>query len=216
MSADFDPTSGRLRCVRAELDALVAWAAGERADPAVLDGLEVVGVVERGRPHPRLAPLLAALAEPVALLHCESSGSTVVEGGVVPGLTALAVRRSAGTGDDWDLFGADPSFLPAVVARVVVLGPRRRTTDEPRQLSPDELAERCAAPGHVRWTATATWSRPDGPSGRQVDVLDHSPVGLWLLEPAADRTVAWPTTPTMVWRALCTLLPSDDELGGTL
>lgn len=211
MSVDFDASTGRLQAGRSELDALLAWSDGASADPAGLASLEAAGAVQDESPHPRLAPLLEVLADPVCVLGVESSGPPALEGGVVPGLAAVTVRGA--DGETWQLFGADPSFLPALVARVVGLGPRRRTGDEPRQLGADELAERCAAPGHVRWTATTTWSTPDGPAGRRVDVLDHSPVGLWLLEPADRLTLLWPTTSTAVWRSLTTLLPGDDELG---
>jgi hypothetical protein len=43
-------------------------------------------------------------------------------------------------------------------------------------------------------------------------VLDCVEAGLWLLEHGDGLIVLWPTTPTVLWRALTTLLPGDDEL----
>ena len=54
--------------------------------------------------------------------------------------------------------------------------------------------------------------RATSPAAAGSDLLDASPVGVWLLEPTGERVVVWPTTPTAVWRSLARLMPGDAEL----
>lgn len=63
-----------------------------------------------------------------------------------------------------------------------------------------------------RWRVRIEWTSPDGsPGGRGVRVLDTE-AGLWLTEPAVGVSVAWPTTPSAVWRTLISLLPRETDL----
>ena len=63
------------------------------------------------------------------------------------------------------------------------------------------------------WSVRASWpAAPDRAGERLLRVVDTGDAGLWLVEPGDGLTALWPTTPTVVWRALTALLPGDDEL----
>ena len=84
---------------------------------------------------------------------------------------------------------AAPTAENAAGLRALGSGPRRRTV------------------------LTAHWQAPGGTAGvRGIHLLDTE-AGLWLLEAGpVGGAVAWPTTPTAVWRAFVVLLPRDTEL----
>lgn len=63
-----------------------------------------------------------------------------------------------------------------------------------------------------RWEAIMTWDPAHDSRGRRAMHVIDTPVGMWLLEPARDRLLASPVTPTAVWRLLVGLLPHDREL----
>src|SRR5205085_5959386 len=92
--------------------------------------------------------------------------------------------------------------LPEAVARLVDLGPRPR---------PGAIAAvGCDDPevGEVRrrWRLAATWTLDDGARGGAVlEVLDAE-TGLWLVHPRDGELLAWPATPTVVWRQIVRLV----------
>jgi hypothetical protein len=68
-----------------------------------------------------------------------------------------------------------------------------------------------SGPRH-RWHVRIEWTAPDGSlGGRGVRVLDTA-AGLWLTEPTVGVSVAWPATPTAVWRTLISLLPGEADI----
>jgi len=81
-------------------------------------------------------------------------------------------------------------------------------------LSPDAHDAVCsitAAPAS-RWELVVRWDPAPRSAGRRgLHVID-SAAGLWLLEPVGPELVAWPVTPTTVWRLLISSLPQDEEL----
>lgn len=211
MTVTFDPERGRLLLDSAAFDDLVAWASGGRPTAAAAE-LADAGVIVGGRPHPTLEPALAAVTEPVCRLSLVVGGAEPIPGWVTPGAATMLLPLPDGV---LDLVTVPPPFLPAALARIVKLGPRRRTDADPRQLTTAELDELLATDGHVRWTVECEWSTASGRADqRRVDVVDHLPRGLWLLEPTEGRLLLWPTTPTAVWRSLTRLLPGDEELAG--
>ncbi len=141
-----------------------------------------------------------------------------------------------------ELVTVHPTFLPAGLWRVLGMGPRPRTDAEPvqvpvhlfeRMLGNDlELREaavdRLLSGGGVdanhpvlralagtdwtRWNAAVEWEAPQGRRGRRALTVLDTAAGVWLIEDAGPHGVVWPSTPTVVWRALTLLLPGDDEL----
>jgi hypothetical protein len=96
-------------------------------------------------------------------------------------------------------------------------GRRGAAPDRTRSSSPGSAGKATAQPfgggAIARWEAVATWGASNGSSGRRgVQVID-SAAGMWLVEPLGLGLMASPTTPSVLWRLLTALLPSDDELG---
>jgi len=241
----FDATTGRLRLDQASVAALLTWVGGGGPDEEAMRGLADAGVIDGGTPHPVLLPVLDAMTEPLCRLRLDRDGDPFAAGWATVGAAAVLLPVP----DDLrELVGLPPSFVPAALARVIGLGPRRRHDGAPWQVStqaleglltpaPDDAErERAVAavePASVeaagdhaavavealtagrcrRWTAIAEWGGAQDGS-RRLDLLDASPVGIWLLEPTGDLVLVWPTTPTAVWRSLTRLLPDDHEVAG--
>lgn len=211
MTVSFDAATGRLRLGRTDADRLISWSAGEGGVEGPDDSWVAAGIVRDGRPHPAVSPQLQALVSPVCSLDLHVDGVHVARGGVVPGLVGLLLSRP--DVDVCELVALAPEFLAPALAQLVRLGPRRRSGQDPQLLSARELDELMARDDHTRWAVEASWTAPPGrTTARGVDVVDHSPVGIWLVERSTDGVLLWPTTPTAVWRALTVLLPADDEL----
>ena len=244
MTVLFDTATGRLRLDRASVDALLAWVDGGAPAPEAMAALTAAGVVDSGGPHPVLLPVLDAITEPVCRLRLERDGQPFATGWATVGGAAVLLPLPD---DLLELIGLHPSFVPAALARLIGLGPRRRHDGDPWQVpsavldallraEPDgaereealaaidgeavqvagdhaAVAVDALAAGRCRrWTATAEWQAAQQPGSRRLDLLDASPVGVWLLEPTGERVVLWPTTPTAVWRSLARLMPGDAEL----
>lgn len=64
----------------------------------------------------------------------------------------------------------------------------------------------------ARWRFEALAALDTSEGTRSLDVLD-SDAGLWLVVGDGATVDLWPTTPTVVLRLLCALLPTDQELG---
>jgi hypothetical protein len=129
-----------------------------------------------------------------------------------------------------------PDFVPESLARLNDVGPRPRpqgaarlrvsvaglaTALAGRDAAAAELtgAEEDALRGILdalreHWRVEARWQPAEGSPGvRAVEVLDTD-AGMWLVVPDGDHVELWPSTPTMVFRRLCALLPRDAELAG--
>jgi hypothetical protein len=197
-----DAAKGRLRIAEPTLTVLVAHAADpvgaalEVADAETqLATLRAAGVIQGGRAHPAIASALAAIVRPeLCTLELEYSGKAM-RGWVSYGGAALLLP--AGDDDRRTLIQLHPTLLPEALARLVDLGPRPR---------PDATAP--VAAGEVgdvrrRWRLSAAWTLADGtPGGAALEILDAAD-GLWLLE---RGSLAWPVTPTFVWRHIVRLL----------
>lgn len=238
-TVEFQPDTGHLRLGRATFDQLVRWYA-DRGDPGragpIPAALSAAGAAD---PHGNLAPPVDLAFSAVTGAICqlaievrrvdtdtgdgaEESGSGWVTGDAATLLLPLPDGRH-------ELGLVHPTFLPAMLLRVVELGPRPRlATPAPvsaeltqlDQLTGADPAARTAAAttllGTARprrdWQIRATWRPSAGSTGvRVVRVLDTDD-GLWLVEASQREAVLFPTTPTAVFRALVRLLPQDHEL----
>lgn len=139
MTVRFDARSGRLQLDEDAAGSLLAWVTGAEPGPAVTE-LHDAGVIVAGRPHHSLEPALKALNEPVCqlelALHCSTGTHHCGSGWVAAEAAALLLDLP----EDGmrELITVHPTFLPAGLARVVRLGPRRRTSSEPLHL-PSQL-----------------------------------------------------------------------------
>jgi hypothetical protein len=127
-----------------------------------------------------------------------------------------------------------PDFVPEALARLNDVGPRPRAEGSGRlRVSvaglATALATRDAAAAELsgpdadalrgvlaalreHWRVEARWTpAEESPGVRVVEVLDTD-AGMWLVVPDGDHVELWPSTPTMVFRSLCALLPRDAEL----
>lgn len=135
MTVLFDVHSGRLRLDQDAAGALLAWARGAEPGPAMTE-LHDAGVILEGRPHPALEEGLKALNEPVCGLELAlqtSTGERRTGSGWVA-VDAAALLMDLPDDGMRELITVHPTFLPAGLARVVRLGPRRRTGSEPLHL----------------------------------------------------------------------------------
>lgn len=228
----FDTDSYRLRLDRDSFRALVAWRSGQHGEATGLDRLRAAGVVQPDdRLHPALQPGLDAVLNPICRLVIRmrdgQGGAERGDSWVGGDATALLLDLPNGLCE----FGTvHPSFLPAMLARILELGPRPRLAGEPVQATP-ELLDQLTDPDPVRrdsaarplghdslaelhrdWQIQASWQPGGGSAGvRALRVLDTA-AGLWLVEPHTDRAVLFPTSPSAVWLELVRLLPTDQEL----
>jgi hypothetical protein len=230
---DFDPATGRLRLPAAEFTQLVDPGAGATG----LVALTSAGVLVDLRPHPLLAPGLAAVRSPVCTLDVRVAGAAGVQThqGWVAAEAAGFLLQSHG--EIVEFLTTGPTFVPAGLARILALGPRPRPSVAPfttpadlvDQLLNDDPSIRAGAiealpaaatvAAESGWRAShslVAWTGIDGhPAGRDLVLLD-TPVGLFVAErdPDVEEQARWSTVcATDVWRALITLLPGDEELG---
>jgi hypothetical protein len=145
-------------------------------------------------------------------------------------------------GELWEFVVVHPSFMPERLARIVGLGPRPRApAARPVELGTELLDELTASdPGRragalqrlvnsgpedaqalaraltsgfrSRWEVVVRWLPAPGSTGQRAMHVIDTETTLWAVEPGGTGLVAWPTTPTAVWRLLVTLLPRDEEL----
>lgn len=228
---------GAAEPVRLSGEALAALAAlardggGAAVAPAVRAELDELGATDAaGRVAPSWFPVADALAAPVGrvrLLQRRGTRTRRTDGWIAPGAAVLAV---GGEGGHALIAAAPGGELPALLARLVALGPRSGPPGrEPVRLSRAELA---AVIGHsqpvgsptagpqarslwdwrAQWRASVAWRVDADTVVRDgCDVLD-TPEGLWLVEPVDDDdVVCGPATPELVWRRLLSLLPSAPE-----
>lgn len=191
-----------------------------------LDLLSRAHLIERGRAHPRLAGVLAAIVNPsICTLELRQSGKTM-EGWVDPDVAALLLPPDSD--GRCTLISLHPSLLPEALARLVDLRPRPQALRaEPLRAGTHELArllegeppspippppqlppaDSLSAPAlRRRWHLSTRWSLDDGrPQSAALEAID-SDEGLWLLEGEGERMIAWPTTATTVWRLIVRLV----------
>jgi hypothetical protein len=202
---ELDVPQGRLLVSESALRVLVAHA----ADPvavAVEDGSAVAelaalteaGVIAGGRAHPAIAGAVAAMVEPdVCTLELSHSGKSM-QGWVASGAAALLLPARDAADDRRVLLALHPTVVPGALAGLVDLGPREQA-DAREPCAPDEIADVTR-----RWRLVATWKLEGGAAGSDgLEVID-TPTGLWLV--TGDQPLAWPVTPTLVWRHIVRLV----------
>jgi hypothetical protein len=109
------------------------------------------------------------------------------------------------------LLALHPTVVPGALASLVDLGPRPGGEDGREPCVPDAVADVTR-----RWQLVAQWRLPDETPGNDgLEVID-SASGLWLVTgapvaeppdpasstPVAAAPLAWPVTPTLVWRQI--------------
>jgi hypothetical protein len=200
--------SGELLVAEPTLAVLIAHA----ADPvhAALQGedaqeqlalLHAAGVIQGGSSHPAIRGALEAIVRPeLCTLELAYAGRSM-QGWVSASDAALLMP--AGEDDERRrLMQLHPTLLPEVLARLVDLGPR------PRASAVEPIPYEDGAVGELRrrWRLGATWTLADGTTGGDgLEVLDAE-TGLWVLQPGHDELMAWPVTPTFVWRHIVRLV----------
>jgi hypothetical protein len=201
-AVEFDPERGRLLIGEETLHVLV----GHTADPVAvavegavdeLAALQAAGVISGGRAHAAVSEALAAIVRPdLSTLELSSSGQSM-RGWASYGAAALLLPEREGDDGRRQLLAVHPTVIPATLAGLVDLGPRLvRTNADPVVYVPDALPD-----VRRRWRLEAAWKLDDGTSGGDgVEVVDTAD-GLWMLTgDEGGRPIAWPVTPTLVWR----------------
>lgn len=204
-----EPRKGRLLIAPPTLATLLAHAAdpvGVALEGAAateqLRALRAAAVIEGGRAHPAIAGALAAMVRPEICTLELSYDGRAMQGWVASGSAALLLPA----GDDDErraLLALHPTLVPEAVARLADVGPRSR----PAAAAP--VPPDAAEIGEVRrhWRLAAAWVLEDETrGGAALEVLDAAS-GLWLLEPGeGPDALAWPVTPTFVWRHIVRLV----------
>jgi hypothetical protein len=144
-AAGFDPERGRLLIGEEELRVLVAHIADPVAvtvESAVdeLAALQAAGVISGGRAHPAVSEALAAIVRPdLSTLELSSSGKST-RGWASYGAAALLLPEREG--DRRQLLAVRPTVVPATLAELVDLGPRRAPdAAEPIVYVPDAIPD---------------------------------------------------------------------------
>lgn len=216
MTTTFDTKTGALRVDADGFDELVAAAAarpaGATADGPLAD--------------PRVRAGLAAVVQPVCRLHVEIATRNTIQ------------SHRAWVDDDAATFlmqtptpsfvvnVVQPQFVPAVLATVCRLGPRRvgdrdvvrvPATTADRLFDPSEAVRAQAfaelAIDGSKWVqrVTATWPTPDGAAGGRGVVALDGDCGVYLLVPEEGAVALAPSSASDVWLHYVGLLPQDGE-----
>jgi hypothetical protein len=203
----FDPAKGRVQLTEPALATLVAHAADPVA-AATEDGaaerlseLAAAGVIAGGQAHPAIAEAVQAIVRPdLCTLELAHTGKTM-RGWV--SYDAAALLLPPRDSEERTLIALHPTLLPEALARLVELGPRPRAAAA-APVPPDDPTVGAV---RRRWRLTAAWTVDDGTAGGgALEVVDAAS-GLWLLHPGdGSDPLAWPVTPTFVWRHIVRLL----------
>jgi hypothetical protein len=201
-------SKGELLVAEPTLAVLIAHA----ADPvhAALQGddaqeqlalLHSAGVIRGGSSHPAIRGALGAIVRPELCTLELAYAGRAMQGWVSHADAALLMP--AGENDERRrLMQLHPTLLPDVLARLVDLGPRPRPSADGPIPYEDGAVGECRR----RWRLGATWTLADGTAGGDgLEVLDAE-TGLWVLQPNDDELLAWPVTPTFVWRHIVRLV----------
>ena len=168
MTVEFDADTGRLRLARSDFAALVGWAGGGAPPDATMAALVDAGVLRGGRPHEVVQPLLEAVTDPVCRFTVRRDGADHASGWATLGAAAVLLPLP---GDRCEVAGLHPSFVPAGLARLMGLGPRRRHPGEPWQLPAGVLTALLAPP---TTSARPRWPRSTGRPSRRLVTTHRS------------------------------------------
>ncbi|GEM_PF-4886580 len=211
---DFDARSGRLRVDRASFEKLVA--------------AQQLGPGAAGDPTESTPQHLVARAGLDTVLHhlCEfhvavATSHTIQahDGWIGDKAAAVLLQRPE---DLYDFVTIDPQFVPALLARVVRLGPRKPTDERGPASSPAGLVDRLfdeSAPTRAAafadlglpgitwvWSVTLVWSTGSGETVTRQVVAADGAGGPYLLVPA-DGDLSWtPVQARLLWLAFNQLL----------
>jgi hypothetical protein len=209
---ELDAGQGRLLIGEPALRVLVAHAADPVAvavegESAVADlaALTEAGVIAGGRAHPAIAGAVAAMVRPeVCTLELSYSGKAM-QGWVSHDAAALLLPARDDADERRVLLALHPTVVPGALAGLVDLAPREEAEGR-EPCSPDGLADVAR-----RWRLVARWELADGTPGSDgLEVIDTA-TGLWLVtggpaDQPAPSPLAWPVTPTLVWRHIVRLV----------
>jgi len=193
---EFVPERGRLRL---SLDAFEALVAGPGGDPAADAALEVAGVLADGVPHPAVEALTAPARSARCVVEVSVAGARGTTGHrvyVAPEAATALLHVDDGV---VQVVADRPDGVPALLARVVRLGPRPRLADDG---APEAVAVGVAA------TDAAGLTLPDRSSvAAAADRL--AAAAPWSAYGDALRAGTW-----RLWTARATWPGPDDEPGG--
>jgi hypothetical protein len=208
-------SSGELLVAEPTLAVLIAHAA-DPVHAAIQDDdareqlalLQSAGVIRGGSSHPAISGALAAIVRPDLCTLELAYGGRSMQGWVSYDDAALLLPATDGE-ERRRLISLHPTLLPEALARLVDLGPRPR----PAATEPVPCDDGPVGDVRRRWRLGATWTLDDGTTGGAVlEVLDAE-TGLWLVHTRDADLLAWPVTPTFVWRQIVRLVmrrPVDD------
>jgi hypothetical protein len=163
--------------------------------------LQAAGVIRGGSSHPAIRGALTAIVRPdLCTLELDYAGRSMQ--GWVSYDDAALLLPAPEDDERRRLLAVHPTLLPETLARLVDLGPRPRPPGtEP--VPPDDPSIGAV---RRRWRLGATWTLEDGKAGgAAIEVLDAA-TGLWLVHPGEAELLAWPATPTVVWRQIVRIL----------
>ena len=211
---DFDARSGRLRVDRASFEKLVA---AQQLGPAAAGS-----ATETTPQHLRARAGLDTVLHHLCEFHVTVATSNTIQahdGWIGDTAAAVLLQRPE---DVYDFITIDPQFVPALLARVVRLGPRKPAKDRGPASSPAELVDRLfdeAAPTRASafgelalpgitwvWSVTLVWSTGSEETVTRQVVAADGAGGPYLLA-AGDGDLTWtPVQARLLWLAFDELL----------
>lgn len=216
MTVEFAPETGHLRLSRTDFDRLVTLTGN--------DALHRAGVLTAGTPHPAIAADLRAVADAhrhLTLELVDEQGRKHGDGWIADHDAVLLFDTTDGL---CEFVGLPVALIPAAVARLVGLQPRRQADDAPHHLSreqyeallpgrPVRIDENrgglAAALSSGRWRHWSVTRSTRTGETTDLQVLDTE-AGWYLCTTSDTEAVITPTDATAIWRRL-TQLPSDDD-----
>lgn len=196
-----DARTGVLSLAEPTFEALAAHASGERGNPDIGEQLAMLRSAdvldEQGRPHPSLGPTLEAIAAPVHATVELSYKRKSMRGWL--GRENAALLRPAGENGQCVLMSVALPMVPEALARLVDLTPRPR----PEPAAPVPYHDGALQDVRRHWRLTADWRTERGIPGQATLEVVDTDGGMWVLRAeTGGEMVAWPSTPTRVWRSI--------------
>ncbi|MGH3328653.1 MAG: hypothetical protein ACRDPT_12800 [Streptomycetales bacterium] len=211
---EFDESTGQLRLAEETFTALLASTGPDRPsrDAAKrmseqLDLLKACGALgRRGRVHRTLDEPLEVIHDPLCSLELSYSGKTM-RGWANPATAALLLP--ADSEGLRPLTYLDYYLVPEALAKLVDLEPRPGN----KHSTPAPYEDGMFAEERRRWSLRTTFHVTEDGLGltSTIEVLDADG-GFWYLRPDdLGVLVAWPLTPTDVWRLITRITMSHND-----